>query len=133
MRSFKPPVQLGLFIVIWTIWSATELLAQAQPPAEVPIYPTWHLMDEAGKKQFLAGYLYGFREARSLGEIAVEYSKSKPQDLEQGLEKLLQHYKLTTLSPDRLAPLLDQYFESPERQQDSLRLAINRLHQLPAQ
>ena len=105
--------------------------AAAQPVSETPIYPVWRLMDDNAKRQFLAGYLYGFREARSLGEVALEYSKTKPQDLESGLSAILQHYKLTTLAPDKLAPLLDEYLQAPERQNDSLRLAINRLQQLP--
>lgn len=124
--------KLGLLVfgvLFFTVALANT--GSAQPALEAPIYPIWRLMDDNAKKQFLAGYLYGFREARSLGEIAVEFSKSKPQDLEEGLSSILQHYRLTSLAPDKLSPLLDEYLKSPERQQDSLRLAINRLQQLP--
>ena len=84
-------------------------------------------MDDSGKRQFLAGYIYGFRDARALGEIAIEFIQTSPPDPVSGLKNLLPHYSLTGLSPNDLVPLLNEYFREPKNRNDSLRVALGKL------
>ena len=112
---------IGLFAPAVLTSQAEEL--QAEPP----IYPVWKTMSGPAKRQFLAGYLMGFRDAKTLGEIALSYSRQHPEKASSGLERLLEFYHLSALSPAELVPLLDDYFSEMEHRSDSLRLAINNL------
>lgn len=111
---------------ILLVASPSAAVAQSSS-SETPIYPIWRLMDEQAKRQFIAGYLYGFRDARALGEIAVEFSKQNPPDLAQGLSALLSHYQLTRMRPEQLVPLIDEHLEDTSHHSESLRIIINKI------
>ena len=91
---------------------------------EAPFYPSWKLMSRAEKRQFLAGYLVGFQDARVLGEIAAEYVKRNPANAEISLRDLLSHYRLSRLAPDILVPKIDEFYSNTKNQSTSLRVAI---------
>lgn len=107
--------------------SAAPVGAQ-QAPDEIPIYPTWHLMDDEARRQFTAGYIFGHREASALGEVVVEYLKQNPSPSAKEVEKILAHYRLTTMTANQLVPLIDKYLSDPENQQQSMRVVINNLN-----
>jgi hypothetical protein len=115
----------------WTIflflYGPSTSSAQEGGATEPAIYNTWSMMDENAKRQFLAGYLYGFRDARALGEVAVEFIKSSPPDPISGLRGILPHYQLTPLSSNDLVPLLNEYFREPKNRNDGLRVAIGKI------
>ena len=124
-RNMLPLIWLWLLGCI--VLTGGPTIGLAEENTDTPIASSWKAMDEGSKRQFIAGYLFGFRDARALGEIAVEYSKSNPKDTTVGLTDLLSHYRLTNLSPTELVPLLNEYFKDPKNQSDSLRAAIAKL------
>ena len=102
-------------------------LARAEGSAEAPVYPTWKLLGPEAKKYFVAGYVYGHREARALGEVAVTFAQQNPTNAAAGLERILPLYRLTEDSPTTLVPKIDEYLKNPANQEQSLRFIINRL------
>lgn len=108
--------------------SVGQSWAESVKIQEIPIYPTWQLMDDDAKRQFLAGYIFGHREARALGEVVVEYLRQNPQADPDDVAGVLEHYRLTSMTSNQLVPLIDQYLKNPEHQKQSLRAIINHLN-----
>ena len=118
---------LGALAVLGLLLLASPTVGKSEENTDTPIAGSWRAMDDPSKRQFVAGYLFGFRDARALGEIAVEYARANPKDATVGLTDLLSHYRLTNMSPSELVPLLNEYFKDPKNQSDSLRAAIAKL------
>ena len=117
ITQFLIASSLLLFLTVAATASATS--------EEEPIYPLWQHLDQNGKRQFVEGYIAGFRDARVLGEIALEYAKVNPITVQKGLKDILTHYRLTPLGANQLVPLLDEHLSDQKNREQSLRMAIN--------
>jgi len=127
-RDFFPgSIVFSTLFFLLAFFMPSTTFAQESSAVEAPIYNTWQMMDDGAKRQFLAGYLYGFRDARALGEIAVAFMQTSPPDPISGLRGILPHYQLSELSPSDLVPLLNQYFREPKNRNDGLRVAVGKL------
>lgn len=100
----------------------------ADQDKEIPIYPTWRLMNDEARRQFTAGYIFGHREAKALGEVVVEYLKQNPNPKAEEVAAVLNHYRLTTMTANQLVPMIDEHLGEPENQRQSMRVIINNLN-----
>jgi len=116
----------GIFISGLLVCSLLLGLVLPSPTVaeENSFYPSWKLMNPKEKRQFIAGYLQGFNDARVLGEIAADYVQHNPQNAESALRDLLKHYRLTRIAPTSLISRIDDYYRDPKNHSASLRVAI---------
>jgi hypothetical protein len=93
-------------------------------PTEHPFSPTWKLLKSDAKHQFVAGYLFGWRDAEKVTDIAIEYVKENPQGALEGLERLRGLYDMQGLSADSMVRELDAYFSEADSKDATLSQAI---------
>lgn len=122
-------VNPAIFAKILLVSLSFAMLALSIPQTayaddESSFYPSWKLMSRSEKRQFVAGYLMGFQDARVLGEVAVEYVKRNPSSAEGALVDLLAHYRLTGLGPESLVPKIDEFYNDTKNHTKGLRVAI---------
>ena len=87
--------------------------------------PTWKLLNNEAKQQFIGGYLQGWKDAERVTAIALDYVKENPQKAVEGLEKIRALYDMQGLAPDELIRVLDAYFSQVEHKDATLSPAIN--------
>ncbi|MCB0345743.1 MAG: hypothetical protein KDD66_11545 [Bdellovibrionales bacterium] len=119
---------LSLIPAFLGICASTVSAGTSEVQQEIPIYPTWQLMNDEAKRQFTAGYIFGHREAVALGEVVVDYLKQNPNPSAEDVAKILSHYRLTLMTANQLVPLIDKYLEESENRQQSMRVIINNLN-----
>ena len=79
---------------------------------EASFLPTWKLLNNEAKQQFVAGYLFGWRDAGRVTDAAIEYARQHPSDAVNGLEKIRAMYDTAGLSSERVVSELDAFFAS---------------------
>lgn len=77
---------------------------------EASFLPTWKLLNNEAKQQFVAGYLFGWRDAGRVTDAAIEYARQHPNDAVNGLEKIRAMYDTAGLSAERVVGELDSFF-----------------------
>jgi hypothetical protein len=87
--------------------------------------PTWKALRSEEKQQFLAGYIWGWKDAAKVNDITVEYIEKNPQKALEGLRSIRSLYNMTDVKPEELSHLLDEYFANPENQQATLSAAVS--------
>lgn len=131
-RSLPAPVasrvQLALIFVLVistsTMYPSTTLLAESKLGTEASFLPTWKLLRNEGKQQFIAGYLFGWRDAKKVTDIAIEYVKDNPSDALNGLERIRGLYDMEGLTSESVVRELDDYFSKSEGKDATLSQAI---------
>ena len=79
---------------------------------EASFLPTWKLLNNDAKQQFVAGYLFGWRDAGRVTDAAIEYARQHPNEAVNGLEKIRAMYDTGGLSAERVVGELDSFFAS---------------------
>jgi hypothetical protein len=98
--------------------------AAAQPGEQAPSLPTWELLRGEAKQQFVAGYLFGWRDAARVTDAAIEYVEQNPNDAVQGLERIRNLYDMADLTSDMVVRELDRYFSEADSKNATLSQAI---------
>lgn len=117
---------------IWaSILVCVTLLACTGAPlradSETPFLPTWKHLNSEQKRQFIAGYVFGWNDARKVTDIAIEYIRSNPKKAVESLESIKSLYDLGEIDPATAALQLDNFFAEPENSGASLSVAISAL------
>lgn len=86
--------------------------------------PTWKLLTNEQKQQFIAGYLYAWKDAARVTDVAIGFVKENPKEAVNGLEKIKSLYDLSILSPAGAVQQLDTFFSEPSHSKASLSVAI---------
>jgi hypothetical protein len=92
--------------------------------AEAPFLPTWKLLSAEGKRQFIAGYIYGWQDAHKVTGIAIDFIRENPKKAVESLESIKGLYDLSRLDPAAAAGDVDQFFADPENSKATLSSAI---------
>ena len=87
--------------------------------------PTWKLLNPQEKQQFMAGYLYGWRDAAKVTDIAITYVKENPQKAVEGLESIRALYDVSRFSSSSIAHEVDSFFQDSDNRDASLTAAIS--------
>lgn len=101
-----------------------EASAEESPLAEHAFLPTWKLLKNEAKQHFVAGYLFGWRDAEKVTDIAIDYVKENPQGAIEGLERLRGIYDMQGLTADSMVRELDAYFSESSSKDATLSQAI---------
>jgi hypothetical protein len=86
--------------------------------------PTWKLLKSAEKSQFIAGYLYGWRDAAKVTGVVIELVKENPKEAVEGLTKLQTLYSMEGLKADVVSNELDAFFSKSENKDATLSQAV---------
>lgn len=87
--------------------------------------PTWKLLNPQEKQQFMAGYLYGWRDAAKVTDIAISYVKEHPQKAVEGLESIRSLYDVSGFNSSSVAHEVDGFFQDSDNRDASLTAAIS--------
>lgn len=87
--------------------------------------PTWKLLNPQEKQQFMAGYLYGWRDAAKVTDIAISYVKENPQKAVEGLESIRALYDVSRFNSSAIAHEVDGFFQDSDNRDASLTAAIS--------
>lgn len=87
--------------------------------------PTWKLMNPLEKRQFLAGYLYGWKDAGHITGIASGFVRENPDRAIETLDEISKLYELSGLKPEILVERVDYFFSDPDNRNASLSSAIS--------
>lgn len=108
-----------------------SLLTCAQPVSsesseapEASFSPTWKLLRNEAKQQFISGYLFGWRDAKKVTEIAIEYVKENPGNAVNGLERVRGIYDMEGLTADSVVRELDKFFAESDGKDATLSQAV---------
>ena len=91
---------------------------------EAGFSPTWKLLRNDAKQQFVAGYLFGWRDAKRVTDIAIDYVKEKPTEAVKGLERIRGIYDMEGLTAESVVRELDTYFGQAEGKEATFSQAI---------
>lgn len=88
-------------------------------------YPTWKLLGINERQQFLAGYMFGLKDAGKVTDVMIGYVKENPAKALDGLEKIKAIYQVQSLNPADLVKEVDLFFQASENKQATLAQAIS--------
>lgn len=106
------------------VWLAVFVPAFVQQAEAESFYSTWKLLSTAEKKQFAAGYLHGWKDAKKVNDIAVTYIRENPATAVDSVERIAKLYDVSTLRPDNLVESLDAFYDRPENKAAPLSAAV---------
>jgi len=92
---------------------------------ESSFFPTWKLLSSEERKQFIAGYIQGWRDAEKVTSIAVDYVRQEPNKAVEGLKKVQELYDLSGVTPDSLITGIDHFYSDPGNHSASLSRAVS--------
>jgi hypothetical protein len=108
-----------------------SLLAHAKPGSaessdtpEASFSPTWKLLRNDAKQQFISGYLFGWRDAKKVTDIAIEYVKENPGNAVTGLERVRGIYDMEGLTAESVVRELDKFFTEWDGKDATLSQAV---------
>lgn len=90
-----------------------------------PFLATWKLLNPQEKQQFMAGYLYGWRDAAKVTDIAITYVKENPTKAVEGLESIRSLYDVSRMSSSAIAQHVDEFFQDSDNRDASLAAAVS--------
>lgn len=93
--------------------------------AQDAFLPTWKLLNNEAKEQFIAGYLQGWKDAGDVTDVVKEYVKENPQKAIEGLDQIKQLYDVSSVRPSQIVALIDEYFKEPGNGNASLSRAVS--------
>lgn len=85
---------------------------------------TWKLLNPQEKQQFISGYLYGWKDAERVTDVALGYIRENPKKAVESLERVKQLYDLSDLKSVAIVDRLDEFFIRPENSNASLSSAL---------
>lgn len=96
----------------------------AQTREQLPFLPTWKLLTRDQKRDFVAGYVQGWRDAAQVTDIAIGYVRENPKQAVEGLEKIRRLYDLSNLRSDGLVDGVDGFYSDPKNASATLSAAV---------
>lgn len=114
---------LALCFVTFSALASKSFAESSDAPAS--FLPTWKLLNNEAKQQFISGYIQGWRDAERVTEIALDYVKENPQKAVEGLEKIKSLYDMRGLAPGDLIKALDAFYSLTENREASLSQAVS--------
>lgn len=112
------------FIVAVMALSSSVARAESSEAPEASFSPTWKLLRNEAKQQFISGYLFGWRDAKKVTDIAIEYVKENPANAVNGLEKVRGIYDMEGLAAESMVRELDKFFSESEGKDATLSQAV---------
>jgi hypothetical protein len=112
------------FLTISIAFISTLYVSTSNAQSDEAFLPTWKLLKSAEKSQFIAGYLYGWRDAAKVTGVAIEFVKENPKDAVDGLTKLQSLYNMEGLKADIVSKELDSFFSKSENKDATLSQAV---------
>jgi len=91
--------------------------------------PTWKLFKSEEKRQFIAGYLYGWSDASRMTDVAIEYVRDNPTKALDGLERIKSVYDMSGMQADTIVSQLNGFFADPTNKDATLSQAITAVRQ----
>lgn len=111
--------------VILSLCITGPALSDSEPPAVDNFSVTWkHLTDEQ-RSQIVTGYLFGWRDAARITDIAIDYIKNNPAKAVEGLERIKALYDFSGLQPDVVVKRLNRFYEQPDNRGKPLSAALS--------
>ncbi len=98
--------------------------AESKTSVEASFAPTWRLLKGDSKQQFIAGYLFAWRDAARVTDAAIEYAKEHPGNAVSGLERVRGIYDMEGLTAESMARELDKFFTESEGRDATLSQAM---------
>ena len=114
----------SLSFILAALFSALPAISYADDD-KAAFLPTWKLLNPQEKQQFMAGYLYGWRDAAKVTEIAISYVKENPQKAVEGLESVRSLYDVSKVDSAAVAHEVDSFFQDSDNRDASLTAAIS--------
>ena len=105
-------------------FSSQLVVAEGSTQTEASFLPTWKLLNSEAKQQFVAGYLFGWRDAARVTDLAIEYVKENPNNAVSGLERVRQIYDMEGLTAESMVRELDRFFSESEGRDATLSQAM---------
>jgi hypothetical protein len=115
----------ALFFVLICFGGLTPPAYGAGPSEERPFLPTWKLLNQEQKQQFIAGYLFGWNDAAQITAIVAGFAKENPEQAQRGLEKLQSLYDVGNLKPGAIAREVDTFYSDPSNSSAGLSRAVS--------
>jgi len=98
--------------------------AESNAGPEASFAPTWKLLRAEAKQQFVSGYLFGWRDAAKVTDLAIDYVKQNPAGAVSGLERVREIYDMEGLTSESVVRELDKFFSESEGKDATLSQAI---------
>lgn len=118
--DFMPKYLVHLVISSLLIVGASS----AQNREQLPFLPTWKLLSRDQKRDFVAGYIQGWRDAAQVTDIAIGYVRDNPKQAVEGLEKIRRLYDLSSVRADGLVEGVDGFYSDPKNAAATLSAAV---------
>jgi hypothetical protein len=110
-------------------------LAKSTPKKDYDLSPTeqprlegflssWKLMSAEEKQQFIAGYLFAWRDAQEVLEIARGFIGSDPSQATASIDSMLAIYNFSSVNPVLLAHEIENFYSTPENKSAPLSYAV---------
>lgn len=116
---------LKLLISTILLVSVLPGLSQAEIPPAPPFAQTWKMMSAVEKQQFVAGYLFGLRDAARMQDVTLAYIRENPAQAISGIERIRDILAADGVQPDRMVQLVDQYFADPKNREGTITMAMS--------
>jgi len=120
------PTYLSLrptFLVAMCILAVGTVISPVR--AEEPFNPVWQLMNRKEKQQFIAGYLFGMKDAATMTNYLRDFVRDNPQSAEESLERLRALYSgLSEGKPDSVVAGIDAFYKDGKNREAPLSRAI---------
>ena len=118
-------MQIRTFILGIVVLASTATTALAEAPKDPPFQPIWQLLNAEEKQQFIAGYLYGMRDAATMTNVLHDFLKANPNSTLDSLDQLQTLYGgLSEGKPDTMATSIDAFYKNPANREAPLSRAI---------
>ena len=107
------------------VLTSVLLLARTSTADSDSFLPTWKLLNHQEKQHFVSGYIYGWKDAYNVTDIAIQYIKENPKTAVESLEKLKMLYNMEHVKPDQLVGALDNFYSDPDNSAATLSMAVS--------
>ena len=98
--------------------------SSAQSREQLAFLPTWKLLTRDQKRDFVAGYVQGWRDAAQVTDIAIDYVRENPKQAVEGLEKIRRIYDLSNIRAEGLVDGVDGFYSDPNNASATLSAAV---------
>jgi hypothetical protein len=111
-------------LIVSLLVPAEFVSSESSDAPEASFSPTWKLLRNDAKQQFISGYLFGWRDAKKVTDIAIEYVKENPANAVNGLERVRGIYDMEGLTAESVVRELDKFFAESDGKDATLSQAV---------
>ncbi|MCO6429699.1 MAG: hypothetical protein J5J00_02480 [Deltaproteobacteria bacterium] len=120
MMNRDPRLLASAITLIFLLVPASGLSA----PGSDSFLPTWKLLNNQEKQQFISGYIRGWQDAQKVTEVATGFIKENPEKAVESLESINRLYDVSLLKPEPLVREIDRFYQESENRNASLSAAV---------